>query len=139
VVVLVAFYICVESECYRLVSLKAGTETGEDPFAEIVLWVDGEEQAAKETGGGVVDATFKAIEDIVKSGANLVLYYVSNVTNGTDSLGETSVRLEKAGRIVHGQGSDTDIIIASAKAYLNALNKLAVDDLKPHPQAGPAL
>jgi len=129
----------VESECYRLVSIKAGTETGEKPFAEVVIWVDGEEKSAKETGGGVVDATFKAIENIVHSETNLELYSVSNVTNGTDSLGETSVRLERAGRIVNGQGSDTDIIMASAKAYLNALNKLAIDDQKPHPQVGSAL
>ncbi len=124
-----------ESECYRLISLQARTETGENPHAEIVLWVMGEEKSAKSQGGGVVDATFKAIEMIVNSGVNLELYSVSNVTNGTDSLGETSVRLEKGGRIVNGQGSDTDIIIASAKAYLNALNRLATDDMKAHPQA----
>lgn len=125
----------VESECYRLVSLQVRAETGESPHAEVVLWVNGEEQAAKSDGGGVVDATFKAIELIVNSRVNLELYSVSNVTNGTDSLGETSVRLEKGGRIVNGQGSDTDIIMASAKAYLNALNRLAANDMKDHPQA----
>ncbi len=124
-----------ESECYRLVSLQARTETGEEPFAEVVVWVNGAEKSASSVGGGVVDATFKAIELIVGSGVNLELYSVSNVTNGTDSLGETSVRLEKGGRIVNGQGSDTDIIIASAKAYLNALNRLATADMKAHPQA----
>ncbi|BBP42960.1 2-isopropylmalate synthase [Thiosulfativibrio zosterae] len=125
----------VENEFYRLVSLQAGTETGEAPHAEVVLWMNGEEKSAKATGGGVVDATFKAIEAMVKSGVNLELYSVSNVTNGTDSLGETSVRLEKGGRIVNGQGSDTDIITASAKAYINALNKLVGEDLKAHPQS----
>lgn len=125
----------VENEYFRLVSLQAGSETGEQPHADVVLWVNGEEKTAKALGGGVVDATFKAIEAIVESGVNLELYSVNNVTNGTDSLGETTVRLEKGGRIVNGQGADTDIIIASAKAYLNALNKLAVSDEKAHPQA----
>lgn len=125
----------VESESYRLVSVLATTATGESPCAEIVVWVNGDECSAKAEGSGVVDATFKAIEKIVDSGVNLELYSVSNVTNGTDSLGETSVRLEKGGRIVNGQGSDTDIVIASAKAYLNALNKLALEDTKAHPQA----
>ncbi|MBD3754925.1 MAG: 2-isopropylmalate synthase [Gammaproteobacteria bacterium] len=124
-----------ENETYRLVSLKVATETGERPHAEVTLWVDGEENSARADGGGVVDATFKAIESLVKSGATLELYSVSNVTNGTDSMGETSVRLELAGRIVNGQGADTDIVTASAKAYINALNKLLAGNAKAHPQA----
>ena len=127
----------VENESYRLVSLKVATETGEEPKADVTLWVKGEECSAHAQGGGVVDATFKAIEQIVTSNANLELYSVSNVTNGTDSLGETTVRLEKAGRIVNGQGSDTDIVTASAKAYINALNKLLGTQAKPNPQATP--
>lgn len=122
------------NERYRLVALEAGTTTGDAPHAKVTLWIDGDEQTAQATGGGVVDATFKAIEILVKSGASLELYSVSNVTNGTDSLGETSVRMEKAGRIVNGQGSDTDIVTASAKAYLNALNKLESTQQKSHPQ-----
>ncbi|WP_040728049.1 2-isopropylmalate synthase [Thiomicrorhabdus sp. Kp2] len=125
----------VENESYRLISIKASTETGESPQAEVTLWMKGDEASALATGSGVVDATFKAIESLVESGSSLQLYSVSNVTNGTDSLGETSVRLEKGGRIVNGQGSDTDIVTASAKAYINALNKLAVDVDKAHPQA----
>lgn len=126
----------VENEFYRLVSLHAGTQTGEAPHSEVVLWMNGKEKTAKASGGGVVDATFKAIEMLVQSGVNLELYSVSNVTNGTDSLGETTVRLEKGGRIVNGQGADTDIITSSAKAYINALNKLVGDDArKAHPQA----
>jgi 2-isopropylmalate synthase len=124
-----------ENETYRLVSLKVATETGERPHAEVTLWVNGEENSARADGGGVVDATFKAIESLVKSGATLELYSVSNVTNGTDSMGETSVRLELAGRIVNGQGADTDIVTASAKAYINALNKLLAGNAKAHPQA----
>ena len=125
----------VENESYRLVALNVSTQTGDAPTAEVTLWIDGEEETAQAQGGGVVDATFKAIEKMVTSGATLELYSVSNVTNGTDSLGETTVRMEKAGRIVNGQGADTDIVTASAKAYINALNKLLGDANKAHPQA----
>lgn len=125
----------VENESFRLISLKVSTETGESPQAEVTLWMRGQEASALASGSGVVDATFKAIESMVNSGSSLQLYSVSNVTNGTDSLGETSVRLEKGGRIVNGQGSDTDIVTASAKAYINALNKLESDIDKAHPQA----
>ncbi|MBN2866517.1 MAG: 2-isopropylmalate synthase [Thiotrichales bacterium] len=125
----------VENETYRLVSLKAASETGEKPHAEVTLWIAGEESSASAEGSGLVDATFKAIEKLVASGSTLELYSVSNVTNGTDSMGETSVRLELAGRIVNGQGSDTDIVTASAKAYINALNKLKAKNEKAHPQA----
>ena len=125
----------VENESYRLVSLKVCSETGEKPQAEVTIWIEGDEASAIAYGGGAVDATFKAIESMVKSGADLQLYSVSNVTNGTDSLGETSVRLEKGGRIVNGQGSSTDIVTSSAKAYINALNKLMSESDKAHPQA----
>ncbi|MCF6345744.1 MAG: 2-isopropylmalate synthase [Thiomicrorhabdus sp.] len=125
----------VENDSYRLISLKVSMETGELSKAEVVLWVQGEELSAESTGAGVVDAVFKAIEFLVKSGTCLELYSVSNVTNGTDSLGETTVRLEKGGRIVNGMGSDTDIVLASAKAYVNALNKIVGERVKDHPQA----
>ena len=77
------------------------------------------------SGSGPVDATFKAIEEVARSGAVLELYQVNAVTKGTDSQGEVVVRLNHQGRIVTGQGADTDIVIASAKAYLDALNWLA--------------
>jgi 2-isopropylmalate synthase len=83
-----------------------------------------------------VDATFKAIESVISSEAFLELYSVNNVTTGTDSQGEVSVRLEKAGRIVNGLGADTDIVTASAKAYINALNKLQSPEQRRHPQKG---
>ena len=93
-----------------------------------VMWfathANGTEKPAQATGSGPVDASFKAIESIVNSGAELLLYSVNNITSGTDSQGEVTVRLSKAGRIVNGQGADTDIVVASAKAYINALNKL---------------
>lgn len=125
----------VENEIYRLVSLKSSVETGERSSADVTLWIEGKEFSATSTGGGVVDATFKAIEAMVHSGATLELYSVSNVTNGTDSLGETTVRLEKGGRIVNGMGADSDIVLASAKAYVNALNKISDEFVKDHPQA----
>jgi len=114
----------VENEHYHLVSLTAHSETGESPFAKIVIAENGKERAAESQGSGPVDAAFKAIESLVRSDAELLLYSVNNITSGTDSQGEVTVRLSKAGRIVNGQGSDTDIVVASAKAYINALNKL---------------
>jgi 2-isopropylmalate synthase len=113
-----------EGEHYRLVALSARSETGELPFAAVVLSENGTERRSESTGSGPVDAAFKAIESIVASGAELLLYSVNNITTGTDSQGEVTVRLSKGGRIVNGQGADTDIVVASAKAYINALNKL---------------
>ena len=114
----------VENEHYRLVSLAAHSETGEAPYARIVMSEDGRERRAESEGSGPVDASFKAIESIVKSESELLLYSVNNITSGTDAQGEVTVRLAKGGRIVNGQGADTDIVVASAKAYINALNKL---------------
>ena len=114
----------VAGERYRLISLMAHSETGEAPFARIVIGDNGAETHAESQGSGPVDASFKAIESVVKSGAELLLYSVNSITTGTDAQGEVTVRLSKAGRIVNGQGADTDIVVASAKAYLDALNKL---------------
>jgi len=125
-----------ENENFRLVSLKVCSQTGERPHADIALAVDGSEKQAGAEGGGPVDAAFKAIDKIVASDTQLLLYSVSNITSGTDSQGEVTVRLEKGGRIVNGHGADTDIVVASAKAYLNALNKLIVPAARTHPQAG---
>ena len=123
-----------ENERVKLVGLKVCSETGETPSAVITLNVDGEEKQATSDGGGPVDATFKAIETVVDSGTELQLYSVSNITSGTDSQGEVTVRLQKNGSIVNGQGADTDIVIASAKAYINALNKVMEPIDRQHPQ-----
>jgi 2-isopropylmalate synthase len=125
-----------EDDAFKLVSLKVCSETGETPKAAVTLLVNGEERQASAPGGGPVDATFKALEVIVDSGSILQLYSVSNITSGTDAQGEVTVRLEKDGTIVNGQGSDTDIVIASARAYINALNKLAQPATREHPQMG---
>jgi 2-isopropylmalate synthase len=123
-----------EQEHFKLVSLKVCSETGEIPHASVTITVNGVEKPAEADGGGPVDAAFKAIDSIVASGAELQLYSVSNITSGTDAQGEVTVRLSKGGRIVNGQGSDTDIVIASAKAYLHALNKLHSKLERAHPQ-----
>jgi len=125
-----------EDEPYKLVSMRVCSETGEKPEANITLSIDGKEQKAQAQGGGQVDAAFKAIESIIESDSILQLYSVNNITSGTDAQGEVTVRLKKNGRIVNGQGADTDIVVASAKAYLNALGKLSVSETRAHPQRG---
>jgi 2-isopropylmalate synthase len=122
------------SEHYRLVAMGAHSETGALPVARVILSVGGKERQADAQGGGPVDATFKAIEQVVKSDTELLLYSVNNITSGTDAQGEVTVRLSKGGRVVNGQGADTDIVVASAKAYLNALNKLDTGAERSHPQ-----
>jgi len=121
-------------ERIKLISLKVGIETGIKPKAQVTLSIDGEQKHADAEGGGPVDATYKAIESMIGSGCNLQLYSVNNITDGTDSQGEVTVRIDKSGRIVNGLGSDTDIVIASAKAYINALNKVLGHNERAHPQ-----
>ncbi|MDH5190479.1 MAG: 2-isopropylmalate synthase [Gammaproteobacteria bacterium] len=123
-----------EDERFKLVALRVCSETGETPDASVTLIMDGEEKQTHAQGDGPVDAAFKAIESVVHSGLELLLYSVNNITTGTDSQGEVTVRVKKDGRIVNGQGADTDIVIASAKAYINALNKTLVPEDRAHPQ-----
>ncbi|UCE30464.1 MAG: 2-isopropylmalate synthase, partial [Burkholderiales bacterium] len=120
-------------EHFKLLSLAQRSETGERPHAELTLSIGGRESHSASDGNGPVDATLRAIESQVGSGAELLLYSVNAITTGTESQGEVTVRLGKAGRIVNGVGADPDIIVASAKAYVNALNKLHanVDRLNP--------
>jgi len=123
-----------EHERFKLISMKVCSETGETPTAALTLRMDGEETSATCPGSGPVDAAFRAIESIVESGCNLQLYSVNNITSGTDAQGEVTVRLEKRGRIVNGQGADTDIVIASAQAYIHGLNKMLASTSRTHPQ-----
>jgi 2-isopropylmalate synthase len=111
-------------EHWALVTMSQASGMGEKPHARIVMSEEGREKKSESQGDGPVDATFKAIEALAKSGAELLLYSVNAVTQGTESQGEVTVRLSKGGRIVNGVGADTDIIVASAKAYISALNKL---------------
>jgi len=124
----------VKDEHWALVTMSQASGMGEKPHAKIVMSEAGKEKKSESQGDGPVDATFKAIESVAKSGAELMLYSVNAVTQGTESQGEVTVRLSKGGRIVNGVGADTDIIVASAKAYISALNKLASKVERVNPQ-----
>ncbi|MDJ0779683.1 MAG: 2-isopropylmalate synthase [Gammaproteobacteria bacterium] len=125
-----------ENETIKLVSLRVCCETGETPVASMTLNIEGEEQQAESSGDGPVDACFKAIEKLTETGVELQLYSVNAITTGTDSQGEVTVRVEKDGHVINGQGADTDIVIASAKSYINALNKVINRTGRTHPQLG---
>src|SRR5690349_19202854 len=114
-----------EHEHYRLLALSQRSEMGERPHAQVAFAAGDIEYQAESDGNGPVDASLKAIESKVKSGAEMLLYSVNAITSGsTESQGEVTVRLQHAGRVVNGVGADPDIVVASAKAYLAALNKL---------------
>jgi 2-isopropylmalate synthase len=113
-----------DHEQYHFVSLAQHSETGERPHAVIVFIDDGKEIRSESDGNGPVDASLKAIEAHVRSGAEMVLYSVNAISGSTESQGEVTVRLQNSGRVVNGVGADPDIVVASAKAYLSALNKL---------------
>jgi 2-isopropylmalate synthase len=123
-----------DREHYRLATLKVVSETGVVPHARVAMRAGEVELHAEANGDGPVDAVFKAIERMAPSGAKMLLYSVNAITTGTDAQGEVTVRLEREGRIVNGNGADTDIIVASAKAYINALNKLRVGQERLNPQ-----
>jgi 2-isopropylmalate synthase len=111
-------------EYFRFVSLAQRSETGELPHARVVFSIDGQEFACEGSGDGPVDATVNAIESQAKTGADLILFSINAISNGTESQGEVTMRLSRQGRIVNGVGADPDIVVASAKAYLSGLNKL---------------
>jgi len=121
-------------EHWALVTMSQASGMGERPHAAVVLSEAGKERKAEAQGDGPVDATFKAIESVAKSGAELLLYSVNAVTQGTESQGEVTVRLAKGGRVVNGVGADTDVIVASAKAYVSALNRLSSKMERVNPQ-----
>ena len=126
------------NERLKLVAMQSSSQTGEIPTATVTVSLDGEEHTQSSEGSGQVDASFKAIDKVMQHKAELVLYSVNSITSGTDAQGEVTVRLEKEGRVVNGQGADTDIVIASAKAYVNAINHL-VSPVKKHPQLSKAV
>ena len=123
-----------DNELLKFVSMKYTGETGEVPMAQIRVAYEGAEHTLAGSGDGPVDAAFKAIEGFVNSGAKLELYSVNSITKGTDSQGEVTVRLSGNHRIVNGQGTDTDIVIASVKAYVSALNRVLAPLERQHPQ-----
>jgi 2-isopropylmalate synthase len=116
-------------------ALRVETGTGLPPSADLTLGVNGEEKRIKTTGDGPVDAIFNAIHELYPHTAGLQLYQVHAVTEGTDAQATVSVRLEENGRAVTGRGADTDTLVASAYAYVNALNKLLVKRNKQAPEA----
>ncbi len=113
-----------EKQVNKFVSLKVVCGSEGDPEVNLTLQIDGQEQQATASGTGPVDALFSAIKQIVPHGGHLKLYQVHAVTGGTDAQAEVTVRLEKEDKVVTGHGCDTDTLVASAKAYLNAVNRL---------------
>ena len=116
----------------RHLRVVAGTE---GQSATMTLSVEGEEKAVEATGNGPIDATFNAVKALYPHRARLQLYQVHAVTGGTDAQGSVTVRLEEDGRIASGQASDADTVVASAKAYITALNRLIVRRTKSDPDA----
>jgi 2-isopropylmalate synthase len=124
-----------DHERIRFVSLDLHAGSKGPAQAELELEVDGVVTSAKSSGNGPVDATFNAIREIFPHTADLVLFSVGAVTEGTDAQAKTTVRLEENGKMVDGQGADSDTIVASARAYVHALNKLLVKRERTEPAA----
>ena len=110
----------------KLVALRVTCGTGGPADAELTLSIDGEEKSVIASGDGPVDASFNAVKALFSHSARLQLYQVHAVTEGTDAQATVSVRLEEEGRIATGQSADTDTVVASVRAYVNALNRLIV-------------
>lgn len=113
---------------YRLEYLSAISGNMSIPNAVIKMYVDGEERTISDFGTGPIDAVFNTIAKVVGRHPKLIRYAVNAITGGTDAQGEVTVKLEENGKTSVGRASDADIIVASAKAYLNALNRLAKRD-----------
>ena len=111
-------------EHYRLLDLIVLTGTMVKPNATVKMEVAGELKSHSSFGDGPIDATYKAITILAQSKCKLLKFAVSSITGGTEALGEVSVRLEDEGQIVTGQGVDPDVVTASARAYINGLNRL---------------
>jgi len=111
-------------DIFELESVEAHSVTGQPPRARVRMRVDGESIEKEATGDGPVDAVYSAIKKIAKNESPLMGYFVKGLTGGTDAQGEVTTRVREGDQIFIGQGSDTDILVASAKAYVNALNRL---------------
>ncbi|MBF0506965.1 MAG: 2-isopropylmalate synthase [Nitrospirae bacterium] len=112
-------------EIYSLVDFSISSGTSTKPTASLKMNINGAVVEIVEHGDGPVDAAYKAIAALTKTKSNLLKFEVKGITGGTDALGEVVVSLEEDGKTVRGNGADTDIIVAAAKAYITALNKLA--------------
>ena len=124
-----------DNQRVRFVSLDVRAGSRGPQSAELELEIDGTVCHAQAAGDGPVDATFNAIRALFPHEATLVLFSVGAVTEGTDAQAKTTVRLEESGKMVDGQGADTDTIVASARAYIHALNKLLVKRARTEPVA----
>ncbi|SFT38055.1 2-isopropylmalate synthase [Sedimentitalea nanhaiensis] len=122
-----------ENDRLKIKSLAVVCGTDGPQKADLVMAIDGVEHSTTQTGDGPVDATFNAVKALFPHDAQLQLYQVHAVTEGTDAQATVSVRMEEDGRIVTGQSADTDTVVASAKAYVNALNRLIVRRAKSAP------
>ena len=120
------------AEHVKLVEMQVTSHTAQKPVCQMTLKIDGKTVETSGEGGGPVEAAFNAIKAATKTDNELVLYSVNNVTPGSDAQGEVTVRLKKNGRIVNGLGAHTDIIIASARAYVHALNRLEAPERSTH-------
>ena len=118
----------------KLVSLSIYAGTEGPQFADLSLEIDGEVKQNKSEGDGPVDALFNSIKTLIPHTASLQLYQVHAVTEGTDAQAEVSVRLHESGKTVIGRGADTDTLVASARAYISALNRLMVKREKSIPE-----
>jgi 2-isopropylmalate synthase len=122
------------NETIKVVALTVIAGTGGPQKAIITLDVDGRHETREQTGNGPVDATFNAIKAIIPNQAKLLLYQVHAVTEGTDAQAEVSVRLEEEGKSVTARSADPDTLVASAKAYVSAVNKLMTRRGKTKPE-----
>ena len=126
------------AEMLKLVDLNVTTKLNQPPRADVSIEFDGEVLSASAEGDGAVDAVFKAIKDILDVQAELQLYSVNAITEGTESQGVVTVRIAHEGSVSNGNGVDTDIIVASAKSYLSAISRLPTASVRTHPQmSGP--
>jgi len=121
---IVADSVVTEEGRFVLGDLHVQSGTFATPQATVQIFVSGEARKATAQGDGPVDATLKAIKKLTKTKAKLLQYNVGSITGGTDAQGEVTVRVSEGNHIVVGKGSSTDIIEASAKAYIHALNRL---------------
>ncbi len=117
----------------RFLSLEVRAGSKGPQTATLEIQIEGRAVSATATGNGPIDAVFNAIKSLVPHNATLQLYQVNAITAGTDAQAEVTVRLEENGRTVNGQGADPDTIVSSARAYLHALNKLAIKRLRSSP------
>ena len=122
--IIVAEEVYVVPEDYKIVNVEIKSGTNIEPEATVVLDFKGKEIKKTAKGAGPVDAVYSAIKQLTKAKADLVDYSIQAITGGTDALGEVTVRIKDKTKIYVGHGADTDIIIASAKAYLAAINRL---------------